>query len=121
SHDNAPSQSMVCGPQVDVEAFVRQLRGEGVIGHVLPFQSGFHTPMLAPYLGPIRAAAERFELFPPRVPIWSGTTAAPYPPDAAGVRELFVRHLLEPVRFRLLTKALYEAGFRAFVQVGPGQ
>ncbi|MGW3568407.1 acyltransferase domain-containing protein, partial [Streptomyces sp. NPDC000941] len=121
SHDNAPSQSMVCGPRADVEAFVRQLRGEGVIGHVLPFQSGFHTPMLAPYLGPIRAAAERFELFPPRVPIWSGTTAAPYPPDAAGVRELFVRHLLEPVRFRLLTKALYEAGFRAFVQVGPGQ
>ncbi|MES4908680.1 MULTISPECIES: beta-ketoacyl synthase N-terminal-like domain-containing protein [unclassified Streptomyces] len=121
SHDNAPSQSMVCGPRADVDAFVRQLRGEGVIGHVLPFQSGFHTPMLAPYLGPIRAAAERFELFPPSVPIWSGTTAAPYPADAAGVRELFVRHLLEPVRFRLLTKALYEAGFRAFVQVGPGQ
>nr|WP_264349567.1 MULTISPECIES: type I polyketide synthase [Streptomyces] len=121
SHDNAPSQSMVCGPRADVEAFVRQLRGEGVIGHVLPFQSGFHTRMLAPYLGPIRAAAERFELFPPSVPIWSGTTAAPYPPDAAGVRELFIRHLLEPVRFRLLTKALYEAGFRAFVQVGPGQ
>ncbi|MEU5028022.1 beta-ketoacyl synthase N-terminal-like domain-containing protein [Streptomyces milbemycinicus] len=121
SHDNAPSQSMVCGPRADVETFVRELRGEGVIGHVLPFQSGFHTPMLAPYLGPIRAAAERFELFPPSVPIWSGTTAAPYPPDAAGVRELFIRHLLEPVRFRLLTKALYEAGFRAFVQVGPGQ
>ncbi|MFD8871907.1 beta-ketoacyl synthase N-terminal-like domain-containing protein [Streptomyces sp. NPDC059590] len=121
SHDNAPSQSMVCGPRADVEAFVRRLRGEGVIGNVLPFQSGFHTPMLAPYLGPIRAAAERFELFPPSVPIWSGTTAAPYPPDAAGVRELFVRHLLEPVRFRLLTKALHEAGFRAFVQVGPGQ
>ncbi|MDX3228003.1 polyketide synthase [Streptomyces sp. ME19-01-6] len=121
SHDNAPSQSMVCGPRADVDAFVRRLRGEGVIGHLLPFQSGFHTPMLAPYLGPIRAAAERFELFPPSVPLWSGTTAAPYPPDAAGVRELFVRHLLEPVRFRLLTKALYEAGFRAFVQVGPGQ
>ncbi|MER7795682.1 acyltransferase domain-containing protein, partial [Streptomyces sp. NPDC097640] len=121
SHDNAPSQSMVCGPHADVDAFVRRLRAEGVIGHVLPFQSGFHTPMLAPYLGPIRAAAERFELFPPSVPIWSGTTAAPYPPDEADVRELFVRHLLEPVRFRLLTKALYEAGFRAFVQVGPGQ
>ena len=86
SHDNAPSQSMVCGPRADVDAFVRQSRGEGVIGQVLPFQSGFHTPMLAPYLGPIRAAAERFELFPPSVPIWSGTTAAPYPPDAAGVR-----------------------------------
>ncbi|GAA1691449.1 type I polyketide synthase [Streptomyces yatensis] len=122
SHDNAPSQSMVCGPRDDVEEFVRAMRAEGVIAQLLPFQSGFHTPMLAPYLDPIRAVSERFELLlPPRIPVWSGTTAAPYPATAAEVRELFIRHLLEPVRFRLLTEALYEAGFRAFVQVGTGQ
>lgn len=121
SHDNAPNQSMVCGPRAGVEEFVRSLRAEGVIGQVLPFQSGFHTPMLAPYLGPIAAAAGRFDLLPPHVPVWSGTTASRYPADHAGVRELFVRHLLEPVRFRQLTLALYEAGFRAFVQVGTGQ
>ncbi|MCG0287215.1 polyketide synthase dehydratase domain-containing protein [Streptomyces sp. PSAA01] len=122
SHDNAPSQSMVCGPRDDVEEFVRAMRAKGVIAQLLPFQSGFHTPMLAPYLDPIRAVSERFELLlPPRIPVWSGTTAAPYPATAAEVRELFIRHLLEPVRFRLLTEALYEAGFRAFVQVGTGQ
>ncbi|MEV6127861.1 beta-ketoacyl synthase N-terminal-like domain-containing protein [Streptomyces violaceusniger] len=122
SHDNAPGQSMVCGPRDDVEEFVRALRAEGVIAQLLPFQSGFHTPMLAPYLDPIRAVTERFELLlPPRVPVWSGTTAAPYPATETEVRELFIRHLLEPVRFRLLTEALYEAGFRAFVQVGTGQ
>ncbi|BBJ46446.1 polyketide synthase [Streptomyces antimycoticus] len=122
SHDNAPSQSMVCGPRDDVEEFVRAMRAEGVIAQLLPFQSGFHTPMLAPYLDPIRAVTERFELLlPPRIPVWSGTTAAPYPATEAEVRELFIRHLLEPVRFRLLTEALYEAGFRAFVQVGTGQ
>ncbi|MEK8169086.1 hypothetical protein NKH77_02330 [Streptomyces sp. M19] len=37
------------------------------------------------------------------------------------MRELFVRHLLEPVRFRLLIEAMYAAGFRAFVQLGAGQ
>ncbi|WP_260613406.1 beta-ketoacyl synthase N-terminal-like domain-containing protein, partial [Streptomyces sp. WAC05858] len=122
SHDNAPSQSMVCGPRDDVEEFVRAMRAEGVIAQLLPFQSGFHTPMLASYLDPIRAVTERFELLlPPRIPVWSGTTAAPYPATEAQVRELFIRHLLEPVRFRLLTEALYEAGFRAFVQVGTGQ
>jgi malonyl CoA-acyl carrier protein transacylase/phosphopantetheinyl transferase (holo-ACP synthase) len=122
SHDNAPSQSMVCGPRADVEEFVRTLRAEGVIAQVLPFQSGFHTPMLAPFLDPIRTLAERFELLlPPRVPVWSGTTAAPYPETETEVRRLFVRHLLEPVRFRLLTQALHDAGFRAFVQMGTGQ
>lgn len=121
SHDNAPGQSMVCGPDGAVEDFVRSFRARGVLGQVLPFRSGFHTPMLAPYLGPIRQAARRFRLHPATVPVWSGTTAAPFPEREAEVRDLFVRHLLEPVRFRQLTEALYAAGHRAFVQVGPGQ
>ncbi|TVL88747.1 beta-ketoacyl synthase N-terminal-like domain-containing protein [Streptomyces sp. SAJ15] len=121
SHDNAPTQAIVCGPREPVREFVGSLRAEGVIAQVLPFQSGFHTPMLAPYLAPIAAQAERFELLPPEVPVWSGTTASPFPESPEGVRALFVRHLLEPVRFRPLVEAMYEAGFRVFVQLGAGQ
>ncbi|MFI6844415.1 beta-ketoacyl synthase N-terminal-like domain-containing protein [Kitasatospora sp. NPDC050467] len=121
SHDNAPQQAIVCGPQQPVTELVRWFRARGVLGQVLPFRSGFHTPMLEPYLAPIRAAAERFDLHRPTVPVWSGTTAAPFPTAEAEVRELFLRHLLEPVRFRPLVEALYAAGFRAFVQVGTGQ
>ncbi|MFI9270967.1 beta-ketoacyl synthase N-terminal-like domain-containing protein [Kitasatospora sp. NPDC052896] len=121
SHDNAPQQSIVCGPEGPVAELVRRFRARGVLGQLLPFQSGFHTPMLGPYLEPIRQAADRFELHPPTVPVWSGTTAAPFPATEAEVRALFVRHLLEPVRFRPLVEALYAAGFRAFVQVGTGQ
>ncbi|MFD9186626.1 beta-ketoacyl synthase N-terminal-like domain-containing protein [Streptomyces phaeochromogenes] len=121
SHDNAPNQSMVCGPQDAVEEFVRSCRARGVLSRVLPFRSGFHTPMLKPYLAPIEEAANRFRLHPPTVPLWSGTTAAPFPAGEAAVRDLFVRHLLEPVRFRQLTEAMYAAGHRAFVQVGTGQ
>lgn len=121
SHDNAPSQSMVCGPDAVVGEFVRAFRARGVLCQVLPFRSGFHTPMLEPYLAPIKEAADRFRLHPPTVPVWSGTTAAPFPQDEAAVRGLFVRHLLEPVRFRELVEALYGAGHRAFVQMGPGQ
>ncbi|WSN43951.1 beta-ketoacyl synthase N-terminal-like domain-containing protein [Streptomyces sp. NBC_01334] len=121
SHDNAPGQSMVCGPEAAVEEFVRTFRAQGVLSQVLPFRSGFHTPMLEPHLGPIEEAADRFRLYPPHTPVWSGTTAAPFPEDEAGIRSLFVRHLLEPVRFRQLTEALYAAGHRVYVQVGPGQ
>ncbi|MEU6279169.1 beta-ketoacyl synthase N-terminal-like domain-containing protein [Streptomyces sp. NPDC047028] len=120
SHDNAPHQAMVCGPDEAVEEFVGHFRAQGVLCQVLPFRSGFHTPMLEPYLEPIKAAAGRFRLHPPTVPVWSGTTAAPFPEAESAVRELFVRHLLEPVRFRQLTEALYAAGHRAFVQAGPG-
>ncbi|MFF4839197.1 type I polyketide synthase [Streptomyces collinus] len=121
SHDNAPHQSMVCGPDEAVQRFARSFRAQGVLCQVLPFRSGFHTPMLRSYLAPIEEAAGRFRLHPPTVPVWSGTTAAPFPSDETAVRELFVRHLLEPVRFRELIEALYAAGHRAFVQTGPGQ
>jgi acyl transferase domain-containing protein/phosphopantetheinyl transferase len=121
SHDNAPNQSMICGPEEAVDDVVRRMRARGVIGQVLPFRSGFHTPMLAPYLGPIRSAAESYTLHPQTTPVWSATTASPYPQEAAAVRELFIRHLLEPVRFRQMISAMYDAGFRAFLQLGAGQ
>ncbi|GAA2716546.1 MULTISPECIES: beta-ketoacyl synthase N-terminal-like domain-containing protein [Streptomyces] len=121
SHDNAPHQCVVCGPAAQVEKVTQRLRRDGVLGRTLPFASGFHTPMLAPYLGPIRQAMRRFTLHRPSVPVWSGTTCAPFPDGEGEVRELAVRHLLEPVRFRGLVEALYGAGFRAFVQAGQGQ
>lgn len=121
SHDNSPHQAIVCGPIGPVTELVTALRGRGVLGQVLPFESGFHTPMLAPFLDPIREASDRFELHEPTIPVWSGTTAAPFPADDAGVRSLFVRHLLEPVRFRPMIEQMHAAGFRAFVQLGVGQ
>ncbi|MFF0223498.1 beta-ketoacyl synthase N-terminal-like domain-containing protein [Streptomyces sp. NPDC004629] len=121
SHDNAPHQSMICGPSAVVGAFVERFRAVGAISQVLPFRSGFHTPMLQPYLDPIRKAADTFTLHSARLPVWSATTVREYPSRPEDIRELFVRHLLEPVRFRLLIEAMYAAGFRAFVQLGAGQ
>ncbi|MEV6921605.1 beta-ketoacyl synthase N-terminal-like domain-containing protein [Amycolatopsis sp. NPDC051106] len=121
SHDNSPNQAMVCGPAAAVATLVTRFRDAGIVAQVLPFRSGFHTPMLRPYLDPIRKAAAGFTLHPPALPIWSATTVSEYPAAEADVRELFVRHLLEPVRFRPLVRAMHAAGVRAFVQVGAGQ
>ncbi|MFI6582249.1 beta-ketoacyl synthase N-terminal-like domain-containing protein [Embleya sp. NPDC050493] len=120
SHDNCPNQSVLCGPGDAVSEVLGRLRREGVVGGELPFRSGFHTPMWAPYLGQVADAFERLPLRAPRVPVWSATGIAPYPADAAAVRELTVRHLLEPVRFRELIEELYAGGVRVFVQPGAG-
>ncbi|GLX22049.1 type I polyketide synthase [Streptomyces lavendulae] len=121
SHDNCPHQSVVCGDPEQVAAAVARLRGEGVLGQELPFRSGFHTPMWEPYLGQVRAAFGRLPLEPGSVPVWSATTCGPFPAGPEEVRELVVRHLLEPVRFRELTLRLYEEqGVRSFVTLGPG-
>ena len=121
SHENSLNQTIVCGPAEPVHALVADFRARAVICRVLPFRSGFHTPMLEPYLGPFVAVANTLDVHPPSVPVWSATTAGEFPHDPESVRALYVEHLLRPVRFRELVENMYAAGIRAFVQVGPGQ
>ncbi|MFK0259855.1 beta-ketoacyl synthase N-terminal-like domain-containing protein [Streptomyces angustmyceticus] len=120
SHDNCPHQSVICGAPQPLAEAVRRLAGQGVRAQEMPFRSGFHTPMWAPYLDQVRAAFDALPLRDPRLPVWSATTVAPFPEDPSAVRALVLRHLLEPVRFRQLTRRLHETGVRAFVQLGAG-
>ncbi|RFU40523.1 acyltransferase domain-containing protein [Actinomadura logoneensis] len=120
SHDNCPHQSVVCGEPEAVREILRRFGAEGVLGQELPFRTGFHTPMAAPLLEQLRPAFAALPLHPPRIPLWSATTVAPFPETAEEVRELVERHLLEPVRFSELVAELHGAGVRVFVQVGPG-
>ncbi|RMI33838.1 type I polyketide synthase, partial [Actinomadura harenae] len=120
SHDNCPHQSVVCGDPGAVREILRRLASEGVLGQELPFRTGFHTPMAAPLLEQLRPAFRALTLHPAEIPLWSATTVAPFPRDEDEIRDLVLRHLLEPVRFSELVEELHGAGVRAFVQVGPG-
>ncbi|HEY0498774.1 MAG TPA: beta-ketoacyl synthase N-terminal-like domain-containing protein, partial [Kutzneria sp.] len=121
SHDNSPNSTIVCGPPDEIAELVAEFRGKAVVSAILPFRSGFHTPMLQPYLQPFVDLADRLEMGRATLPIWSATTASPYPTDPAGIRELYVRHLIEPVRFRATVQAMHDAGIKVFIQVGAGQ
>ncbi|MDQ7805080.1 beta-ketoacyl synthase N-terminal-like domain-containing protein [Amycolatopsis sp. A133] len=121
SHENAAKQTIVCGPPDAVADFAVTCRGLGIVARTLPFRSGFHTPLMEPHLAPFARLVADLDLREPALPVWSATTARPYPAAAADVRRLYLDHLLRPVRFRQLTEALHDAGFRVFVQVGAGQ
>jgi acyl transferase domain-containing protein len=121
SHDNSPNSTIVCGPPAEIAELVAEFRKKAVVSTVLPFRSGFHTPMLRPYLQPFVDLADRLDMGRATLPIWSATTASPYPTDPDGVRELYIRHLIEPVRFRATVQAMHDAGIKVFVQVGAGQ
>ncbi|MFF0740141.1 acyltransferase domain-containing protein [Streptomyces sp. NPDC004111] len=120
SHDNAPGMSVLCGDEDAVARCLSRIADPAVPRRVLPFRSGFHTPMLAPYLSGFTAVFDRIAPGAPTVPVWSATTVRPYPADERPLRALLARHLLEPVRFRQVLEGLYEAGARVFVQVGCG-
>jgi len=121
SHDNAPAQSVVCGPVEQVTRLIEELGRQNTLCRPLPFATGIHTPYVAQYLEPLRSLVEQQETRSSRIQVWSATLAAPLPADPPERRELFVRQLVEPVRFRSTVAAMHDAGIRAFLQVGPGQ
>jgi acyl transferase domain-containing protein len=120
SHDNCPHQSVICGPEDSVRIAVGRLAARKILAQELPFRSGFHTSYFAPYTEIVRFHWDRMPLQAARMPMWSATTCRPYPSDAEAVRQLAVDHLLHPVRFRELVRAMYDDGVRVFVQMGVG-
>ena len=120
SHDNCPHQSIVCGPEAAITEVMARVRAAKVLGRVLPFRSGFHSPSFSAYLDLPREKTRELALQPAQLPLWSATTCAPYPADDDAVRALVIDHLTRSVRFREVIEALYADGVRAFVQVGTG-
>ncbi len=118
SHDNCPHQSVICGPIDQLELVLERLKAGGVLAQLMPFRTGFHTPALAPYLGRAREMLDQLAVRASDIPVWSANSLEPMGVDE--VRDLVLRHLVEPVRFRPLLERLHGAGFRAFVQIGQG-
>ena len=92
---------------------------EGIVAEELPYDRAVHTPLFAPFAEDLRSIFAELPVGPARTPLWSCTTAAPYPDDPAAIRELLVEHWTSPVRFRETIEALHEDGARVFVEVGP--
>src|SRR5262249_49142556 len=120
SHDNCPHQVLVCGIESSIDTALDRLRDQGILCMKLSFQSGYHSPLYADFTGPHRANFAGLPLRPPRTPLWSATTCAPYPDDADAIRALAVEHLIRPVRFRELVLAMHANGTRLFLQIGVG-
>jgi acyl transferase domain-containing protein len=117
--DNCPHQVVLVGEHHAAERALEIVRREGLASERLNFDRAYHTPLFAPYVDHLRQIFEEARILPARIPIYSCTTAAPYPHDPAAIRELMVEHWLRPVQFRRTVEALYEDGVRAYVEVGP--
>jgi acyl transferase domain-containing protein len=99
SHDNAPSQAVVCGPAAQVELLITEYGKRNVVCRGLPYATGVHTPYLEPFVRELREFDDRQAPLSARFPVWSGVTAAPLPADPEQRRELFFRQLTEPIQF----------------------
>lgn len=117
--DNCPHQVILCGAETAVTRVRERLQSQGTICTLLPFNRAYHTPLFQPVCDQLAPFFKRLRIVPPRTTIYSCMTAQPFPQDPDGVRRLAVKQWARPVRFRETIEAMYDAGVRMFVEVGP--
>ena len=121
ANHNAPGQAVISGPTAAVQAALSRLAEAGVTGTRIPVACAFHSPVVAGATLIFAAELDRRAVESPRLPVWSNTTAAPYPTEPDAVRKTLAAHIAAPVRFVEQVEAMYTAGVRVFVEAGPGR
>lgn len=120
SADLGPDCALLVGERAAVKWLIEQLEPRGTAAHLLPSGIPYHTPLVSSLMGSGTAALSTLTVRAPRLPIWSCATARPYGVEPAGVlgdaSALFVR----AIALRDTVEAMYSAGVRTFIEVGPG-
>ena len=119
---NSTRQLVLGGATAAVTEAVERCREAGFQALPLPVSHAFHTEIVAPASGPLRATLQRLHLRPPSLPIVANVTGRLYP-MGPGVEEemldLLARQVASPVQFVAGLRTLYDEGARIFVEVGP--
>ena len=119
ANHNSPEQTVISGPKGEVERAVQKLAAEGLRASLLPVSGAFHTELVAPAKPPLSAAIAETAFSTPRFPVYSNSRGAVYPTEPQAMRELLDAHLLSTVEFVTEIEAMYAAGCRMFIELGP--
>jgi [acyl-carrier-protein] S-malonyltransferase len=117
ANDNAPGQLVFSGPLGAVQEAAALAREEAdARARVLDVGGAFHSVLMQPATADLDAALAGTPIAPPRFPVYSNGSAAPF----VDVRRELAENLLRPVRWRETLLALRAAGVERFVELGPG-
>ncbi len=116
---NSPQQTVVSGEQELIDQVVQQCEVCEIRATRIPVSCAFHSPLVARSQARLAEFLSTIKFAPPRVEVFSNTTGAPYPHEPEAILELLAQHLIRPVNFLEEINAMYGAGARIFVEVGP--
>ncbi len=118
---NAPAQTVISGATAAVAGAVAALQQVGITARSIPVACAFHSPLVASARESFAAVLGDAAIAAPAAPVYSNVTAAPHVLAPEAIRQGLAAQLAEPVRWVEQIEAMYQAGARVFVEVGPGR
>ena len=119
ANKNCPVQTVIAGASEPVKKAMEVAKAKGIEVVPLNVSAAFHTSIVGPASAPLRRVLERLAFHAPQIPVYTNVDATPYPADPAAQRDILARQVAAPVEWIAEMEALYDAGARVFVEVGP--
>ncbi|MEL6181369.1 MAG: acyltransferase domain-containing protein, partial [Myxococcota bacterium] len=91
----------------------------GIRSRRLPVATAFHTAVVAASVEPFGQFLNEVTVRAPTVEVYANAEAAPYKTEPDIIRTTLAQQIEHPVRFVEQIEAMYAAGVRTFVEVGP--
>lgn len=121
ANDNCPGQIVISGEAAAVEAAAEQAKQAGAKRCIpLKVSGPFHSALLAGAGEKLRTELDAMKIQTPAIPYLSNVTAEPVT-DSEGIRELLVKQVSHPVRFRESVERMLADGVDTFIEIGPGK
>lgn len=119
ANHNAPEQSIISGSSAAIGAALEAFQSAGLNASRIPVAAAFHSPFVAPAQALLAAAIEAAPWQAGTLPVYCNSSAARHGSDVAAVKQAMAEHLVKPVEFVAQVEAMYAAGARVFIEVGP--
>lgn len=115
---NGPNIIVISGDRHVIEVITNILRTEGITTKKLQVSHAFHSPLMEPILGEFEQIAKNITYSSPKISLISNLTGQPIT-DEIATPEYWCNHVRQPVRFVDSMEALYQRGYKIFVEIGP--
>lgn len=119
ANHNAPLQCVISGPKTQVQTLVNKLSNEEITVRLLPVAGAFHSPLMGVIKADLQQAIEKSAVGVPRWPVYSNSTATPYPTTPEEIQNQLSLQVTADVKFVDQIRSMYDAGARIFLELGP--
>jgi acyl transferase domain-containing protein len=119
ANHNGPADVVVSGPTDAIEELESALAFTGIKTRRLPVSTAFHSRVVSDSCAPFAEFLDGVDFASPRMPVYSNATAGTHDAAPDAIRAAVAGQIASPVRFVEMVRAMYAAGARTFVEVGP--
>ncbi|MBE7381939.1 MAG: alpha/beta fold hydrolase [Leptolyngbya sp. SIO1E4] len=116
---NGPTNTVIAGTDNGVDLALKHLKAQGIRTQVLHVSHAFHSPLMEPILPVFEHLAQQVDYAPARIPLALNVTGELLQPGDTLNAAYWRQHARAAVRFADGLQALYQQGFRCFLELGP--